>query len=182
MGHELAHAFNRNGSEWALSYQREPLFGNGASSSFHSAYPCLIEQYSGFCPLAGTNYSVQCVDGSKTADENWADAVGIRLAYNAYEQRLNVSGKSIDEAVSQGELTYAQKFFAELTAEWCTRISEEKMSQHLVSTDEHCPKNYRVLGMLRNFPEFASAFGCSNLGSEGWCKLWGAHGTAESRK
>src|SRR6185437_1857449 len=96
IGHELGHAFDSEGVEWVLAYQSRPLFGNG-SSLHRSAYLCLVEQYSAFCPLAGTNYSEQCVDGGKTVGENWADAVGIRLAYDAYERRLAMAGKAIDD-------------------------------------------------------------------------------------
>lgn len=172
IGHELAHAFDRNCSAWGLAYQREPLFGNDTDSGFHSVYPCLIAQFSAFCPLAGTDYSVQCVNGTKTADENWADAVGVRLAYDAYKRKLNKSGKSIDDAAVPGEPTYAQQFFTELARDWCTKDSEAGMSHHLQSTDVHAPNKYRVLAMLQNFAEFPSAFGCPPTPARR-CQLWG---------
>jgi len=175
VGHELAHAFDRNGIAWSMAYRNEPLFASSANSSFHSVFSCLIEQYSTFCPLQWSNNSLLCVDGGKTADENWADAVGIRLAYDAYERRLNASGRSIDDAMAPGGPTYAQEFFTELARDWCASDSEDEIHQHLLSTDEHSPNKYRILGVLQNFPEFHRAFGCldgNGLLPSARCPIW----------
>lgn len=175
MGHELGHAFDMNNRGWRKAYQYAPLRMPSVNSSFHSTHDCLVEQYSDFCPLKESNFSVQCVDGERTYSENWADALGIRLAYNAYKQSLSEAGKSIDDVTSPGDLTYEQQFFTELTKGYCRVYTNESMHQQLIS-DVHSPGKYRVLGMLQNFPEFASAFGCldekTGLPPKNRCQLW----------
>lgn len=160
MSHELGHAFQRG--RLAL-----------AESGLHDVYNCLINQFDGYCPLAGqSEYSVQCVNGTKTADENWADYIAIRLAYSAYERRLAESGLSINNtspspAANDGvpHLTYSQWFFIELARSMCVNATDDKMSSTLMK-DVHSPTKYRVLGMIRNFPQFDEAFDC-NISGEG---------------
>lgn len=148
IGHEISHGFDDQGRKsdghgrlrnwWTEVDERE--FGRRAQG--------LVEQYDEFSPLPGEH-----VNGELTLGENIADLAGLTVAYRAY--RLSLGGA--EPPVIDG-MTGAQRFFTGWSQVWRRKYRKSELKRRLV-TDVHSPSEYRVIGVLRNMPEFHRAFG-----------------------
>jgi predicted metalloendopeptidase len=93
------------------------------------------------------------VNGKLTLGENIGDLSGLTVAYKAY--KLSLEGQ---EAPVIESFTGDQRFFLGWAQVWRTINREDALRQQLL-TDPHSPGEYRVNGVVRNMPEFYSAFG-----------------------
>ena len=55
-------------------------------------------------------------------------------------------------------MTGDQRFFMGWAQVWRSKLREETARQYLL-VDTHSPAEYRINGILRNFPEWYAAFG-----------------------
>lgn len=80
------------------------------------------------------------------------------MAYEEYE-RQNGPESSLPG------LTYfpRQLFWLSYANMYCEKYRPEAL-EYEITSDEHCPGEYRVIGVLSNIPEFAKDFECP-LGS-----------------
>lgn len=92
------------------------------------------------------------VNGDFTLGENIGDLGGLSIALKAYNKSLN--GKPAPEidgftGIQRVFIGYAQ----------CLLIKErEELLRNQVKTDPHSPARFRVNGVVRNIPEFYTAF------------------------
>jgi putative endopeptidase len=126
----------------------------------------LIAQYESFSPVEGEH-----LNGKLTLGENIGDLGGLSIAYKAY--KLSLNGK--EPPVIDG-FTGDQRFFMGWAQVWARLYREEELRQRLV-TDPHSPSEYRCNGVIRNVPEFYSAFGVKEgdklyLKPEERVKIW----------
>lgn len=57
---------------------------------------------------------------------------------------------------------------------WCSSITDETLNLQ-IEKDPHSPPNFRVIGSLSNFPEFAKEFNCpsgSRMNPTEKCEVW----------
>jgi predicted metalloendopeptidase len=79
--------------------------------------------------------------------------------------------------VDKGKLdgyTPQQRFFLGFAQIWCANERPESL-RNSVRTNPHSPGEFRVIGVVQNNPEFASAFGCSagqSMVSANACRVW----------
>ncbi len=77
---------------------------------------------------------------------------GLIVSFNAFKKT---------EQYKKGELidgfTPAQRFYLNSAQVWKTNIRDEALEVQ-IKTDPHSPARYRVLGPLKNIPEFYEAF------------------------
>ncbi len=166
IGHELTHGFDDQGRNFDADGNLRDWWTKEDTDEFKKRADCLAEEYSGFSPVEGAN-----VNGRLTLGENGADNAGIRLAYMALLGGLengSVNREKLDGYTPQ------QRFFLGFAQIWCSNERPES-ARNRVRTDPHSPGQFRVIGTLRNQPEFAQAFGCSvgqaMVAAQG-CRVW----------
>ncbi|CAD5209913.1 unnamed protein product [Bursaphelenchus okinawaensis] len=154
-GHELTHSFDNHGIQWDGEGRLHNWMSPSSYHSLRNMADCVVEQYDNFC------YDEDhCVNGNRTQGENIADNGAIQAAFRAYRNEISVTG---DTMVLPGDLvgqfTHDQLFFLAFGRMWCTEPYSE-FYRDLVLNEVHSPNEFRVLGVLQNFPEFKDAFKC----------------------
>jgi putative endopeptidase len=149
IGHEIGHGFDDQGSKSDGDGNMVNWWTDPDRKAFESRTKMLIDQYSGFEPaqLPG-----QKVNGALTIGENIGDLGGLSIAYKAYKRSL----KGKEAPVIDG-LTGDQRFFVGWAQVWRSKYRDAELSRRL-ATDPHSPTEFRCNGVLRNLPEFYSAF------------------------
>lgn len=107
----------------------------------------MVEQYNSFKVFNDLN-----VNGEFTLGENIGDLGGLSIALKAY--KLSLEGKSAP--VLDG-FTGEQRVFIGWAQAWLNKAREEAL-RNQVHTDPHSPAEFRVNGVVRNIPEFYTAF------------------------
>jgi putative endopeptidase len=150
IGHEIGHGFDDQGSKSDGDGNMVSWWTDADRSQFDLLTKRLIDQYNEFEPaqLPG-----QKVNGSLTIGENIGDLGGLAIAQKAYKRSL----KEHEAPVIDG-LTGDQRFFLGWAQVWRTKYRDAELSRRL-ATDPHSPAEFRCNGVLRNLPEFYSAFG-----------------------
>jgi predicted metalloendopeptidase len=166
IGHEISHGFDDQGSRSDGDGNLRDWWSAEDKSAFQQRTDMLSSQYDGFSPLQGMN-----VNGKLTLGENIGDLSGLTVSFKAY--KLSLAGKQ--SPVIEG-FTGDQRFFLGWAQVWRTLNRDDAMRQQLL-TDPHSPGEYRVNGVVRNMPEFYSAFGVKAgdgafLPPENRVKIW----------
>lgn len=99
------------------------------------------------------------LNGRKTIEEDIADNIGLKAAYDAYQSwrmknREEVSLPKFEKYTPNQMfwLSYAQSFY-------CSKYSQERLKE-IVADKDHTVDEFRVIGSLSNRPEFAKDFNC----------------------
>ena len=166
IGHELTHGFDDQGRRYDADGNLRDWWTQQDAEEFTKRADCIVNEYSGFSPVPGAN-----VNGKLTLGENGADNAGIRLAYMALLGGLD--NGTVDKDKLDG-YTPQQRFFLGYAQIWCQNTRPEAL-RNSVRTDPHSPGRFRVLGVLQNMPEFATAFGCTAgqpMVSANACRVW----------
>ncbi|KAM9481768.1 neprilysin-like isoform 1-T1 [Clarias gariepinus] len=169
IGHEITHGFDDNGRNFDKDGDLKDWWTSSSTQKFQELSKCIVDQYSSFLwDLAGG----QNLNGNNTLGENIADNGGIRQSYQAYQNYIKKHGK---EAPLPGiDLNHEQLFFLNFAQVWCgTHRPEHAVNS--IKTDVHSPGEFRVLGSLQNFPEFAKAFQCKTddyMVPKKTCQVW----------
>jgi putative endopeptidase len=148
IGHEISHGFDDQGSRSDGDGNLRDWWSQSDKSAFQQRTGMLADQYSSFSPLEGMN-----VNGKLTLGENIGDLSGLTVAFKAY--KVSLGGQ---EAPAIEGFTGDQRFFLGWAQVWRTLHRDDALRQILL-TDPHSPGEYRVNGVVRNMPEFYSAFG-----------------------
>jgi putative endopeptidase len=147
IGHEIGHGFDDRGSQYDGSGNLRNWWTDADRKEFEARTAKLVAQYESFSPVEGEH-----VNGKLTLGENIGDLGGLSIAYQAYKISLN--GK--EPPVIDG-LTGDERFFMGWAQVWARLYRDEDLRQRLV-TDSHSPNEYRCNGVVRNVPEFYTAF------------------------
>ena len=148
IGHEISHGFDDQGSRSDGEGNLRDWWTASDKAAFQQRTSMLADQYSAFSPLQGMN-----VNGKLTLGENIGDLSGLTVAFKAY--KVSLGGQ--EAPVIEG-FTGDQRFFLGWAQVWRTLHRDDALRQVLL-TDTHSPGDYRVNGVVRNMPEFYSAFG-----------------------
>ena len=148
IGHEIGHGFDDSGSQYDGDGNLRNWWNDQDRKAFEERTAKLVAQYEQFQPLPGEK-----LNGKLTLGENIGDLGGLSIAYKAY--RLSLNGK---EAPVMNGLTGDQRFFMGWAQVWARLYRDEELRRRLV-VDPHSPSEYRCNGVVRNIPEFYSAFG-----------------------
>jgi predicted metalloendopeptidase len=166
IGHELTHGFDDQGRQYDADGNLRDWWTKQDDEEVRKRADCIVNEHSKFSPVEGAY-----VDGRLTLGENGADNAGIRLAYMALLGGLD--NGSISSAKLDG-YTPQQRFFLGFAQIWCDNARPEGL-RNSVRTDPHSPDQFRVIGVMQNIPEFATAFGCSAgqpMVSANGCRVW----------
>jgi predicted metalloendopeptidase len=147
IGHEFSHGFDDQGRKFDGSGQLSDWWTESDAQEYEARSVGLIEQYENFLPLPDQN-----INGKLTLGENIADLAGLTIAYRAWQILLDGRAAPLLEG-----FTGDQRFFIGYAQSWRGKQREEFLREMLLS-DPHSPYQYRVIGVLRNMPEFYAAF------------------------
>lgn len=147
IGHEIGHGFDDQGSTFDGNGVMRNWWTAKDLSEFKKRTSALVAQYSGFKVFPDLN-----VNGDFTLGENIGDLGGLSIALKAYKFSLN--GKP---APVMDGFTGEQRVFIGWGQVWQSKAREEALRAQ-VGTDPHSPAKFRVNGVVRNIPEFYTAF------------------------
>ncbi|MNY16704.1 Neutral endopeptidase [compost metagenome] len=147
IGHEIGHGFDDQGSTFDGDGVMRNWWTKKDNEEFKKRTNALVAQYSAFKVFPDLN-----VNGNFTLGENIGDLGGLSIALKAYKASLN--GKPAPEMDGfSGE----QRVFIGWAQAWLNKSTEEAL-RNQVGTDPHSPAQFRVNGVVRNIPEFYTAF------------------------
>ncbi|CAB3411008.1 unnamed protein product [Caenorhabditis bovis] len=175
-GHELTHGFDDEGVQWDGTGILSGWMDDQSKADFVKMAQCVVDEYSGFCPLNKTAYGkAACVDGAQTQGENIADNGGIHSAFRAYKNYVDLYGA--DPVLPDDKFQYFtadQLFFLSFAQVWCQLPPSDARMLRQLLVDVHSPSVYRVWGTIQNFPAFKNAFNCpvSKYAPEKHCNVW----------
>ena len=149
IGHEIGHGFDDQGRKSDGTGLLRDWWTKADANEYDKRAEKLVAQYDGFRPLPDT-----AVNGQLTLGENIGDLGGITIAYRAYQRALADQPVVPEQEGYRGD----QRFFLSFAQLWRMKSREDMLRQQL-KTDPHSPPQYRVNGVLRNFPPFYAAFG-----------------------
>ncbi|KAH7705327.1 Protein NEP-17 b [Aphelenchoides avenae] len=151
LGHELTHGFDNQGVQWDSTGKLDNWLDPASQQAFDQMAQCVIDQYSGFCPLDADKYKPNCIDGAQTQGENIADNGAIRASFRAYRNVIGLNGpdpRLPGSLVSQ--YSHDQLYFLGFANVWCDHETDDQYEQQ-IKQDSHSPGKYRVLGALQNY-------------------------------
>ncbi|MFS4456387.1 M13 family metallopeptidase [Maribacter sp. 2304DJ31-5] len=166
IGHEIGHGFDDTGSTFDGDGAMRNWWTDADKEEFKKRTGALVEQYNGFEVLPGLN-----INGEFTLGENIGDLGGLSIALKAYKMSLKNK-----EAPKMDGFTGEQRVFIGYAQAWRNKARDESLRVQ-ISTDPHSPAEYRVNGIVRNVPEFYSAFNIKEsdslyLAPENRVKIW----------
>lgn len=166
IGHEIGHGFDDSGSQYDGDGNLRNWWTDQDRKAFEARTGKLVAQYESFSPIEGEH-----LNGKLTLGENIGDLGGLSIAYKAYKLSLNGT-----EAPVIDGLTGDQRFFMGWAQVWARLYRDEELRRRLV-VDPHSPSEYRCNGVVRNIPEFHTAFGVKEgdqlyLKPEERVKIW----------
>jgi endothelin-converting enzyme/putative endopeptidase len=161
IGHEITHHFDDEGRQYNVDGNLAPWWSAEDVARYHVRAACFVDEYSQFRIEDGTP-----VDGRLTLGENLADNGGLRLAWDALRPAFD--GPPI------AGFTPAQRFFLAWAQIRCEAMSPQTARAQALN-DPHAPGRWRVNGVVRNMPEFQTAFSCpagAAMAPAARCRLW----------
>ncbi len=145
IGHEITHGFDDQGRKYDKEGNLNDWWTEEDARRFDERAQVLVDQYNEFLVLDTVR-----ADGQLTLGENIADLGGLNIAYQAFQNASNQKD-SIDG------FTPDQRFFLSYAHVWAGNVRDKEILR-LTKEDVHSLGRYRVLGPLRNIPQFHAAF------------------------
>merc|ERR1719378_1863055 len=158
IGHEITHGFDDQGRQYDNKGNLRNWWEDATKNRFLDKANCIIWQYGNYTATAVN----KTLNGVNTQGENIADNGGIKEAYLAYQSWVDRHGEEAKLPGLQG-YTSNQMFWISAANVWCSKYRDKALEKR-IKTGAHSPGLFRVLGPLRNSPEFARDFNCP-LGS-----------------
>ncbi len=147
IGHEITHGFDDQGSKYDEKGNLKSWWTLADRAKFDKKAQIIVAQYSQYRVADGVP-----VNGQLTLGENIADLGGIAIAFDAYQLRLQKTGRQ-----DIGGLTPEQRFFLSLTL-FERESARPEFAKMQVLTDPHSPAKFRINGPVSNVPAFYEAF------------------------
>ncbi len=147
IGHEIGHGFDDQGSTFDGNGVMRNWWTEKDGQEFKKRTTALVSQYNSFKVFDDLK-----VNGEFTLGENIGDLGGLSIALKAYNASLN--GK---EAPVLDGFTGTQRVFIGWAQAWLSKAREEAL-RNQINTDPHSPAKFRVNGVVRNVPQFYTAF------------------------
>ncbi len=145
IGHEMTHGFDDKGCKYDKDGNMNNWWTEEDGEKFEKRTKVLVDQYNEF-QISDSVFA----DGTLSLGENIADLGGVNIAFQAFQE-----GGKKTEPISG--FTSEQRFFLSYAHLWANNTREKEM-QRLTKEDVHSLGRFRVLGPLRNVPEFYAAF------------------------
>ena len=142
IGHEITHSFDDQGSKFDGKGNRKTWWTARDRARFDKKAKVLVKQFNEYKVAGGLK-----VNGRLTLGENIADLGGTSIAFDAYQHRLNRTGRKNLEG-----FTPEQRFFISF-ALFERELLRPEAEKTQVLTDPHSPGLFRINGPASNLPE-----------------------------
>jgi len=146
IGHEMTHGFDDQGRQYDKVGNLADWWTAKDSKLFAERTKILVNQFSNYTVL-----DTMKANGELSLGENIADLGGLNIAFNALQKVLTGNEKPIDG------FNPDQRFFLAYAHLWAQNIRDKEIVRR-TKEDPHSLGRFRVLGPLRNLPEFYKAF------------------------
>ena len=146
IGHEMTHGFDDQGRQYDKVGNLTDWWTAKDSKLFGERTKVLANQFSNFTVLDTLK-----ANGKLSLGENIADLGGLNVSYYALKKVLTGNEKPIDG------FTPDQRFFLSYAHIWAQNIRDKEIIRR-TKEDVHALGHFRVIGPLRNLPEFYQAF------------------------
>jgi len=165
IGHEMTHGFDDQGRQYDKMGNLADWWTADDAKLFGERTSVLVNQFSSYTVLDTLK-----ANGELSLGENIADLGGLNIAYNALQKVLTGNEKPIDG------FTPDQRFFLAYAHLWAQNIRDKEIVRR-TKEDVHSLGRLRVLGPLRNLPEFYKAFDVKEddymyLKKADWAVIW----------
>ncbi len=145
IGHEMTHGFDDKGRKYDKAGNLTDWWTADDSKLFGAKTNVLVDQFNSFIVLDSIH-----ADGNLSLGENIADLGGLNISYQAFKL-ANKETSLIDG------FTPDQRFYLAYAHVWAGNIRDKEI-QRRTKEDVHSLGHFRVIGPLRNIPEFYAAF------------------------
>jgi putative endopeptidase len=145
IGHEITHGFDDQGCKYDKEGNLNNWWTEDDGKRFEERTKILVDQYDKYIVLDSIH-----ADGKLTLGENIADLGGLNISYQAFKNASKETNP-IDG------FTPDQRFFLAYAHLWASNV-RDKEKLRLTKEDVHSLGRFRVLGPLRNLPQFHKAF------------------------
>jgi putative endopeptidase len=146
IGHEMTHGFDDQGRQYDKVGNLTDWWTAEDSQLFNERTKVLVNQFNNFTVIDTIK-----ADGELSLGENIADLGGLNVAYTALKKVLTGQEKPIDG------FNPDQRFFLAYAHLWAQNIRDKEIVRR-TKEDVHSLGRFRVIGPLRNMPEFHAAF------------------------
>ena len=141
VAHEIAHSIDKTGRLFSATGS---YIGDTENAHLTPYEQCLIDDYSGVTPLGNTH------NGAQTLNENFADTLGLQVAYGAFMQGTN---RSADEQ---------RDFFRAYAQMFCQAPMSSMQEQLAITTNRHSLPVFRVNNAVMSVNDFQDVWHCKN--------------------
>ncbi len=145
IGHEMTHGFDDKGRLFDKEGNMKEWWTKEDAEKFEKRSEVLVNQFDQFVVLGDVH-----ADGKLSLGENIADLGGLNISYDAF-MKANTVTEKIDG------FTPEQRFFLAYAHVWGQNIRDKEMLRR-TKEDVHSLGRFRVIGPLRNVPQFHDAF------------------------
>jgi len=146
IGHEMTHGFDDQGRQYDKVGNLADWWTAEDAKLFGERTKILVDQFNDFTVLDSLK-----ANGELSLGENIADLGGLNVAFSALQKVLTGNEKQIDG------FNPAQRFFLAYAHLWAQNVRDKEIVRR-TKEDVHSLGRFRVLGPLRNLPEFHQAF------------------------
>jgi putative endopeptidase len=147
IGHEIGHGFDDQGSAFDGDGVMRNWWTEQDLKAFQNRTQALVDQYNEYAVFPDLK-----INGAFTLGENIGDLGGLSIALKAY--KMSLKGKSSPKIDG---FTGEQRVLIGWAQAWLSKDREESLRKQ-VASDPHSPAKFRVNGIVRNLPEFYTAF------------------------
>jgi putative endopeptidase len=148
IGHEISHGFDDQGRKIDAAGAVRDWWTKDDSDRFNAQAKVFGAQYETYEPVPGMHVNAQLTMG-----ENIADMAGVLVAYDAYHASLHGAQPKTADG-----FTGDQRFFLAFAQAWRGKQREQATRAQLTA-DPHSPRQFRIIGPLRNVDAWYAAFG-----------------------
>ncbi len=145
IGHEMTHGFDDEGRKFDKVGNLTDWWTAEDSKLFDARTKVLVDQFNSFVVLDSIH-----ADGKLSLGENIADFGGLNISYQAFKL-ANKETQPIDG------FTPDQRFYLAYAHVWAQNIRDKEILRR-TKEDPHSLGHLRVIGPLKNIPEFYTAF------------------------
>lgn len=146
IGHEMTHGFDDQGRLYDKVGNLTDWWTADDSKRFGERSKVLVNQFNNYTVLDTLK-----ANGELCLGENIADLGGLNVAFDAMKKAATGNEKPIDG------FTPDQRFFLAYAHLWAQNIRDKEIIRR-TKEDPHSLGRFRVLGPLRNMPQFYQAF------------------------
>ena len=147
IGHEITHGFDDSGAKFDAKGNMKNWWSKADEKKFTAKTKPFVAQASKERVVDEVH-----INGQLTLGENMADSGGLAIAYDAYQEHLQKTGRKDIQGLSP-----EQRFFYAYAQQEC-ELRRPEFQKMVLLTDPHAPAFWRVNGPLSNFEPFYKAF------------------------